>query len=78
MKGDLFALLDAPARAGMTLTEHYAMRPAASVAGFYFSHPESRYFAIPKIGEDPSSPTGRGGAAWRAGGGAALARAHSL
>jgi 5-methyltetrahydrofolate--homocysteine methyltransferase len=36
----------------MTLTEHYAMRPAASVAGFYFSHPESRYFAIPKIGED--------------------------
>ena len=52
VKGDLFALLDAPARAGMTLTEHYAMRPAASVAGFYFSHPESRYFAIPRIGED--------------------------
>ncbi len=51
-KGGLFALLDAPARAGMHLTESYAMLPAASVSGFYLSHPESRYFAVGKIGRD--------------------------
>ena len=39
-----FDLLDAPA-IGMTLTESFAMWPPASVSGFYFSHPESRYFA---------------------------------
>ena len=36
----------------MTLTESYAMHPAASVSGFYFSHPESHYFAVGKIGRD--------------------------
>ena len=36
----------------MTLTESFAMLPAASVSGWYFSHPESRYFGIGKIGED--------------------------
>ncbi|MDR0635241.1 MAG: methionine synthase, partial [Azoarcus sp.] len=51
-KRALFALLDAPGRAGMALTESMAMTPAASVAGFYFSHPQSRYFAIGKIGRD--------------------------
>jgi 5-methyltetrahydrofolate--homocysteine methyltransferase len=52
VKRDLFALLDAPGNAGMDLTESMAMTPAASVAGFYLSHPESRYFAIGKIGPD--------------------------
>jgi 5-methyltetrahydrofolate--homocysteine methyltransferase len=51
-KGALFALLDAPAHAHMGLTESYAMTPAASVSGFYLAHPEARYFAIQKIGED--------------------------
>ncbi len=52
VKKALFALLDVPHRAGITLTESYAMYPAASVSGFYFSHPESRYFAVSKIGKD--------------------------
>jgi len=52
VKKDLFALLDAPANAGMGLTEHFAMTPAASVAGFYFAHPRAKYFAITKIGRD--------------------------
>jgi 5-methyltetrahydrofolate--homocysteine methyltransferase len=51
-KGALFALLDAPNKAGMTLTESYAMSPAASVSGFYLAHPEARYFAVPKISRD--------------------------
>jgi 5-methyltetrahydrofolate--homocysteine methyltransferase len=51
-KGDLFRLLDAPRNAGITLTESFAMSPAAAVSGFYFAHPEARYFAIPKIGRD--------------------------
>ena len=51
-KGGLFALLDAPANAGMALTESYAMTPAASVAGFYLAHPEAHYFAVTKIGRD--------------------------
>ncbi|HEY6864545.1 MAG TPA: methionine synthase [Burkholderiales bacterium] len=50
-KGPLFALLRAQ-DAGMTLTESYAMLPAASVSGFYLAHPEARYFAVGKIGED--------------------------
>ncbi len=52
VKGALFQLLDATQRIGVTLTESYAMQPAASVAGFYFSHPQARYFAIPRLGED--------------------------
>ncbi|MBL8416969.1 MAG: methionine synthase, partial [Dechloromonas sp.] len=51
-KRELFALLDAPANAGMGLTESCAMTPAASVSGFYIGHPAARYFAIPKIGRD--------------------------
>jgi len=51
-KGELFKLLDAPKNAGMTLTESFAMSPAAAVSGFYFAHPEARYFAIPKISHD--------------------------
>jgi 5-methyltetrahydrofolate--homocysteine methyltransferase len=52
VKRALFALLDAPRNADMGLTEAMAMTPAASIAGFYFSHPESRYFTVGKIGQD--------------------------
>jgi 5-methyltetrahydrofolate--homocysteine methyltransferase len=51
-KGALFELLDATAATGVTLTESYAMWPAASVSGFYFSHPDARYFAVAKIDRD--------------------------
>jgi 5-methyltetrahydrofolate--homocysteine methyltransferase len=51
-KGALFALLDAPANAGMTLTESFAMNPAASVSGFLLAHPQANYFAISKIDRD--------------------------
>jgi 5-methyltetrahydrofolate--homocysteine methyltransferase len=51
-KGTLFKLLDAEARAGVKLTESYAMWPGSSVSGFYFAHPESRYFGTGKIERD--------------------------
>src|SRR5438552_1080140 len=57
-KGPLFALLSAD-EAGLTLTESYAMLPAASVSGFYLSHPDSRYFAVDKIGEDQAADYAR-------------------
>jgi 5-methyltetrahydrofolate--homocysteine methyltransferase len=50
-KGTLFTLLDAPA-AGITLTETFAMMPAASVSGLYLSHPQAKYFNIGRIGRD--------------------------
>jgi len=50
-KAKLFALLDAPA-VGITLTEHFAMLPAASVSGLYLAHPAARYFAVGRIGRD--------------------------
>ncbi len=48
----LFRLLDAPAQAGITLTESFAMWPGASVSGLYFSHPDARYFGVGKINRD--------------------------
>lgn len=48
----IFDLLNATQNAGITLTESMAMTPTASVSGWYFSHPESRYFNIGKIGKD--------------------------
>ncbi len=51
-KGPLFELLDATKNSGISLTESYAMLPAAAVSGFYFSHPEARYFAVAKIDRD--------------------------
>jgi 5-methyltetrahydrofolate--homocysteine methyltransferase len=51
-KATLFTLLDATNEIGIDLTEHYAMTPAASVSGFYFSHPQSRYFGLGKIAKD--------------------------
>jgi 5-methyltetrahydrofolate--homocysteine methyltransferase len=52
VKQDLFALLDAPANAGIALTENFAMMPAAAVSGFYFAHPQAKYFAVTKIARD--------------------------
>jgi 5-methyltetrahydrofolate--homocysteine methyltransferase len=51
-KTTLWTLLDAEARAGISLTEHFAMVPTAAVSGLYFSHPDSRYFAVGRIGKD--------------------------
>lgn len=51
-KGKIFKLLEAPRVAGMELTESYAMMPAASVSGYYFNHPEARYFQVGPIGDD--------------------------
>jgi 5-methyltetrahydrofolate--homocysteine methyltransferase len=51
-KGTLFRVLNAEKTAGVKLTESYAMWPAAAVSGLYFSHPESRYFGVGKIGRD--------------------------
>ena len=51
-KATLFDLLDAPAAAGIELTQNFAMTPAASVSGFYFWHPDARYFGLGKIGKD--------------------------
>ena len=48
----LFDLLKVTESTGITLTESLAMFPAASVSGWYYSHPESRYFSIGRIGED--------------------------
>ncbi len=51
-KRTIFALLEAEARTGLQLTESFAMWPASSVCGLFFSHPESNYFGIGKIGRD--------------------------
>ncbi len=51
-KTTLFELLDATDATGISLTEHFAMLPAASVSGWYLAHPESRYFGLGKIGAD--------------------------
>ncbi|KMV30115.1 methionine synthase [Photobacterium swingsii] len=51
-KGTIWSLLEPEANAGMTLTESYAMWPGAAVSGWYFSHPESRYFAVAQIQQD--------------------------
>ena len=57
-KAALFELLKAP-EVGITLTEGFAMLPAAAVSGFYFSHPDSRYFAVGKIGKDQAQDYAR-------------------
>ena len=51
-KPELFRLLEAEANAGMELTDSNAMLPAAAVSGWYFAHPESKYFAVGKISVD--------------------------
>ncbi|MEX0962997.1 MAG: methionine synthase [Pseudohongiellaceae bacterium] len=51
-KTTLFALLDTKAETGIELSESFAMSPAASVSGFYFAHPESKYFNVGKITQE--------------------------
>src|SRR5262249_52498982 len=51
LKADLFRLLEAD-RLGMSLTESFAMTPAASVSGLILAHPSSRYFSVGRIGSD--------------------------
>ncbi len=51
-KGTIFRLLDAPTRAGITLTESFAMMPTAAVSGYYFWRPEAQYFGLGRIGRD--------------------------
>ena len=48
----LFDILGAKDRIGVSLTESFAIRPAASVAGWYFAHPDARYFKVGPVGED--------------------------
>ena len=45
-------MLEARKNVGISLTESYAMLPAAAVSGFYFAHPEARYFAVARIDRD--------------------------
>ncbi len=51
-KKTIFELLDAEKEAGIRLTESYAMYPGAAVSGYYFSHPESKYFGLGNIERD--------------------------
>jgi 5-methyltetrahydrofolate--homocysteine methyltransferase len=51
-KGTLWRLLDPETNAGIKLTENYAMWPTASVSGWYFAHPEARYFSVTRIQRD--------------------------
>ncbi|MCD9494776.1 methionine synthase [Photobacterium carnosum] len=51
-KGAIWQLLNAEANTGMVLTESYAMWPGAAVSGWYFSHPDARYFAVAQIQHD--------------------------
>jgi len=57
VKGPLFSLLDARRNADMRLTESFAMLPAASVSGFYLSHPQSSYFAVGRSAATSSRTT---------------------
>jgi 5-methyltetrahydrofolate--homocysteine methyltransferase len=54
VKADVFRLLQCE-QFGMQLTDAFAMSPAASVSGFYFAHPESKYFVVGKIGTDQAA-----------------------
>jgi 5-methyltetrahydrofolate--homocysteine methyltransferase len=51
-KQTLWRLLDVEANTGMELTESMAMSPGASVSGFYYSHPQSQYFVVGRLGRD--------------------------
>ena len=54
-KRTLWKLLDVERNAGISLTESCAMSPGSAVSGFYFSHPESRYFGVAAIGRDQAA-----------------------
>ena len=51
-KGTLFEMLNVTPEIGLELTESYAMWPGAAVSGWYFAHPDSKYFAVSKIADD--------------------------
>ncbi len=51
-KATLFDLLDVTKRTGVSLTESFAMTPAASISGLYFAHPEAHYFGVAKVERD--------------------------
>jgi 5-methyltetrahydrofolate--homocysteine methyltransferase len=51
-KATLMRLLDATRTCGVTLTDSYAMSPAATVSGFYYAHPDAQYFSVGKVGRD--------------------------
>ncbi|MFT7650380.1 MAG: 5-methyltetrahydrofolate--homocysteine methyltransferase [Candidatus Poriferisodalaceae bacterium] len=51
-KATIFELLEATDRIGVSLTESFAMMPAAAVSGLYFAHPDSRYFGVRRVGQD--------------------------
>jgi 5-methyltetrahydrofolate--homocysteine methyltransferase len=51
-KAIIWDLLDAEQHTGIKLTENFAMYPGSSVSGFYFAHPEAKYFAVGKLGKD--------------------------
>ena len=51
-KATLFRLLDAPGNACIQLTESFAMLPTAAVSGYYFSHPQSRYFVVGRVSKE--------------------------
>ncbi|WP_067517975.1 methionine synthase [Endozoicomonas ascidiicola] len=55
-KETLFTLLKGEENSGVSLTEHFAMLPAASVSGWYFSHPEAKYFGLGKIDQTQLEP----------------------
>ena len=51
-KAKLWSMLDVEASIGLRLTDSYAMYPTAAVSGFYFSHPEAKYFSVGKVARD--------------------------
>ncbi|MBN2844275.1 MAG: hypothetical protein JXM68_14405, partial [Sedimentisphaerales bacterium] len=54
-KGTLWNLLQPDQEIGLNITEHFAMYPTAAVSGWYFAHPEARYFGVGKIEKDQVS-----------------------
>ena len=52
LKKDVFDLLDAPDKIGVSLTSSYAIHPTTSLCGMLIAHPEAQYFSIGQIGED--------------------------
>jgi len=51
-KEAIFRILEAEKNTGIELTENFAMKPAASVCGYYFANPETKYFNVGRIGKD--------------------------
>ena len=52
LKKDVFDLLEAPEKIGVSLTSSYAIHPTTSLCGMLIAHPEARYFSIGRIGDD--------------------------